>query len=71
MVEISVLNVFKLLWEYVTLLMTSVTTMKIFIENMFTSKAIKSYFKSHMIKRILRSWSFHMKFIKLIKGLFN
>ena len=26
---------------------------------------------SHMIKRILHSWSFHMKFIKLAKGSFN
>ena len=43
----------------------------IFIENMSTSKAIKSYFKGHMIKRILHSWSFHMKFIKLAKGSFN
>ena len=27
-------------------------------------KAIKSYLRSHMIKRILHSWSFQMKFIK-------
>ena len=33
--------------------------------------AIKSYFKSHMIKRILHSWSFYMKFIKLAKGSFK
>ena len=35
----------------------------IFIENMSTLKAIKSYFKSRMIKRILHSWLFYMKFI--------
>ena len=38
---------------------------------MFTLKAIKSRFKGHMIKRILYSWPFHMKFIKLAKGSFN
>ena len=32
---------------------------------MSSSKAINSYFKSHMIKQILHEWSFHMKFIKL------
>ena len=34
-------------------------------------KAIITYFRSHMIKRILHSWSFHMKFIKLAEGSFN
>ena len=27
--------------------------------------------KGHMINRILHSWSFHMKFIKLAKGSFD
>ena len=55
-------RVLTLLQEYVTSLTTSVTTMLIFIGNMSTLKAIKSYLRSHMIKRILHSWSFHMKF---------
>ena len=42
-----------------------------FIENMSTLNTIKSYFKSHMIKRILLLWSFHMKFIKHAEGSFN
>ena len=56
--------------EYVTSLTTSVTMFHVnFIEkNVSTLKAIKSYFKSHMIKRILHSWSFHMNFIKLAKA---
>ena len=64
-------RVLTLLREYVTSLTTSVTTMLIFIGNISTSKAIKSYFKSHMIKRILHSWSFHTKFIKRAFGEFN
>ena len=64
-------RVITLLRECVTSLTTSVTTILIFIENMSTLKAIKSFFKSHMIKRILHSWSFHMKIIKLAKGSFN
>ena len=40
-----------------------------FIENMSILKSIKSYFKSHTIKRILHS--FHMKLLKLAKGSFN
>ena len=64
-------RVITLLRENVTSLTTSATTMLIFIENMSTLRAIKSYFKSHMIKRILHSWSFHMKFIKLAEGSFN
>ena len=56
----SVMTTF--LREYVTSLTTSVTTMLIFIVgNISTVKAIKSYLKSHMIKQILHSWSFHMK----------
>ena len=34
-------------------------------------KSDKTYFRSHMIKRILHSWSFYMKFIKLAQGSFN
>ena len=34
-------------------------------------KSDKTYFRSHMIKRILHSWSFHMRFIKLAEGSFN
>ena len=64
-------RVITLLREYVTSLTTSVTTMQIFIGNMSTLRAIKTYFRSHMIKRILHSWSFHMKFIKLAEGSFN
>ena len=63
--------VITLLREYGTSLTTSVKTMLIFIENMSTLNALKSYFKSHMIKQILHSWSFHMKFIKLAEGSFN
>ena len=54
-----------------TSLTTSVTTMLIFIGNMSILKAIESYLRRHMIKRILHSWSFHMKFIKLAEGSFN
>ena len=43
---------------------TSVTTMQI-----FTEKAIKSHLKGQMINRILHLYSFHIKFIKLAKGL--
>ena len=50
---------------------TFVTTMQFLIETMSTLKAIKSYSNSHVINRILHSWSIHMKFIKLAEGLFN
>ena len=63
-------RVLTLLREYVTSLVTSVITMLIFIGNMSTFKAIKSYLRSHMIKRILHSWSFHMK-ARLIKFIWN
>ena len=63
--------VLTLLREYVRSLTTSVTTMLIFIGNLSILKAIKLYLRGHMIKRILHSWSFHMKFIKLAKGSFN
>ena len=64
-------HVLTLLREYVTSLTTSVTTMLIFIGNMSILKAIKLYLRCHMIKQILHLWSFHMKFIKLAKVLFN
>ena len=51
---------------------TSVTTMHCFIEIMSTLNAIKDPFESHnMIHRILHSWSFYMKFIKLAEGSFD
>ena len=53
------------------LMTTSVTTMHCFIEIMSTLKAIKDPFESHMINRILHSWSFLMKFIKLAEGLYD
>ena len=59
------------LWrEEVTSLTTSLSTM-CFLVNMFNLKAIKSNFKGHIINRILHSWSFHMKFMKLAQGLFH
>ena len=63
--------VLTLLWEYATTLTTSVTPMLIFTGNMSTLKAVKSYLRSHIIKRILHSWSFHMKFIKHAECSFN
>ena len=64
-------RVLTLLREYVTSLTTSVTAVLIFNKNISTLKAIKSYLRSHMIKRILHPWSFHMKFIKLAENSFN
>ena len=55
----------------VTSLTTSVSTMRFQIELMFMLKAIKSRCKGHMINRILHSWSFQMKFMKLAEGSFN
>ena len=43
---------------------TSVATI-VFIEIVSTLKTINTVLKGHMINRILLSWSFHMKFIKL------
>ena len=63
-------HVLKLLRYFVTSLTTSVTTMY-FLLKICPHKVIKSYFKSHMMKRILHEWSFHMKFIKLVEGSFN
>ena len=64
-------RVLTLLRKYVKSLTTSVTIIKFFIENMPVLKAIKSLFKTHMIKRIVHSWSFHMKFIKHAEGSFK
>ena len=57
--SISIMNtrVLTLLRKYVKSLTTSVTIIKIFIENMPVLKAIKSLFKTHMIKRIVFSTS--------------
>ena len=60
------------LWRIgVTSLTTSVSTMRFLLEILSISKAIKSVFKSHMINRILHSWSFHIKFMKVAKGSFH
>ena len=56
---------------YLTSLTTSVSTMRFVIEIMLIFKAIKSHFKGHVINRILHSWSFHMKFMKLAEGSFH
>ena len=49
-------------------------TVRFLIKIMFILTAIKSLFisnfKSNMINKILHSWSFHMKFIKLAKDSF-
>ena len=42
-----------------------------FAEIMFILKAIKYHFRGSLINRILPSWSFHMKFMKLAKGSFH
>ena len=55
----------------VTSLTRSVLTMRFLLEILSSLKAIKSIFKSHMINRILHSWSFHMKFMKLAEGSFH
>ena len=49
----------------------SVSTMRLPSEMVFIWKAIKSYKKGHMINRIVHSWSFHMKFMKLAEGSFH
>ena len=60
------------LWRVdVTSLTTSVSTMVFLLEMLSSLKAIKSIFKSHMINRILHSWSFHMKFMKFAEGSFH
>ena len=60
------------LWRVcITSLTTSMSTMRFHIELISILKAIKSLSKGHMINRILHSWPFHMKFIKLAKGSFH
>ena len=55
------------LWrEHVTLLTTSTT--RFLKEIMFFFKTINPILKGHMTNRILHSWSFHMKFMKLAEG---
>ena len=61
-----------ILWPvHVTSLTTSLSTMRFLTEIMFILKVIKSPFKGHMIHRILSSWSFHVKFIKLAEVSFH
>ena len=57
--------------ERVTSLTTFMSTMRFLIEKMFILKAIKYHFKGHMINRILHSWSFHMKYMKLAVSEFH
>ena len=53
------------LWRVdVTSLTMFVSAMRFLLEILSSLKAIKSIFKSHIINRILHSWSFHMKFMK-------
>ena len=40
-------------------------------EQLSTLKAIKSNLNGHIINRILHSWSFHMKFMKLSTDSFH
>ena len=46
------------------------TTFYFLLKNGSTS-TVKKYSLSHVINRILHSWSFYMKFIKLAKGSFS
>ena len=56
------------LWRVdVTSLTTSMSTMRLLLDILSILKAIKG----HMINRILHSWSFHMKFMKLAEGSFH
>ena len=48
-----------------------VSTVRFRIEITVILRAIKTHLKRHVINRILRSWSFHMKFMKLAKGSFH
>ena len=64
-------RVIKLLRVSVTSLTTSVSTMCFLIEKEISLMVIKAYLKGHMINRILHSWSFYMKFMKLAKGSFH
>ena len=55
----------------VTSLTTSVSTMSFLTEIMPILKAINPTFKDHMINRILHSWSFQIKFMKLAECSFH
>ena len=59
------INVITLWYVHVTSLTASVSTMRFLLEIVSISKAINPILKGHMIGRILHSWSFHMKFMKL------
>ena len=50
---------------------TSVSAMRFLLQIFFILKAIKSIFKESYDKKILHSWSFHMKFMKLAEGSFH
>ena len=60
------------LWRvHATSLTTSVPTLGFLTEIKFILKAIKSHLKGQMVKRVLHSWSFHMKCMKLAEGSFH
>ena len=60
------------LWRRdVSPLTTSVSTMRFLLEILSILKAFNTILKGHMINRILHSWSFHMKFMKLAEGSFH
>ena len=60
------------LWRvHVTSLTTSASVIRFLIQIMFILKAIKSHLERHTINRILHSWSFYMKFMKLAEGSFH
>ena len=52
-------------------LTTSVSAVHFLAEMKFILMVIKFHLKVHMINRILHSWSFRMKFMKLAEGLFH
>ena len=64
-------RVITLLRIYVILLTTSLSITHFHAEIMFILKTIKSHFKGSYENRILQSYSFHMKFMKLAKCSFN
>ena len=54
------------LWRVqVMSLTTFVSTMRFLNDIMLILKAIKCHLNCHMIDRILHSWSFHIKYMKL------
>ena len=56
---------------HVMSLTRTVSSVRFLLEILFILKAIKSILKSHMINRILHSWSFQIKLMKLAKGSFH